>query len=264
MHIKNHSLSLPLLKKEDDEKKPWGPLAAVFLTVLIYFVAQVIAAVVIPFYPLVRGWSSATTELWITTSVTAQFFLILLLEALTVGGVLFLLKVRQMKPSAIGIKRPRLKDFVYALAGIGIYFMIYAAIFLFIRHFLPQINLDQKQELGFHAGEQGINLVLIFFSLVVFPPIAEEVICRGFLYTGLRTKLTMWTAGVITSVMFAMAHLQFGSGAPLLWTAAIDTFVLSMVLVYLREHTGSLASPVMLHMMKNCAAFVLLFIFMVN
>jgi membrane protease YdiL (CAAX protease family) len=61
-------------------------------------------------------------------------------------------------------------------------------------------------------------------------------------------------------LLFAAAHLQWGSGAPLLWVAAIDTFVLSMVLSTLREKTGSLWSAIGLHAIKNGVAFTLLFV----
>jgi membrane protease YdiL (CAAX protease family) len=60
--------------------------------------------------------------------------------------------------------------------------------------------------------------------------------------------------------LFAVAHLQFGSGAPLLWIAAIDTFVLSLFLIYLKDKTDSLWAPILLHMLKNFIAFMALFV----
>jgi len=127
----------------------------------------------------------------------------------------------------------------------------------------PSLNFEQEQEIGFSTAVSGLTLVPIFISLVVLPPVVEEILARGFLYTGLRTKLKPILATLITSVLFAVAHLQWGEGAPLLWVAAIDTFVLSMVLCYLRETTGRLAAPIMLHAIKNGIAFAALFIFKV-
>jgi membrane protease YdiL (CAAX protease family) len=46
----------------------------------------------------------------------------------------------------------------------------------------------------------------------------------------------------------------------LLYIAAIDTFTLSLILVYLREKTGGLWSSMGLHAIKNGIAFVSLFI----
>ena len=101
--------------------------------------------------------------------------------------------------------------------------------------------------------------MLVFISLVLLPPVVEEIVARGFLYTGLRSKLPKIVAALITSALFAAAHLQWGSGAPLLWVAALDTFTLSLVLVYLREKTGGLAASMGVHMLKNGLAFVVLF-----
>ena len=68
-------------------------------------------------------------------------------------------------------------------------------------------------------------------------------------------------AAIITSLMFAVGHLQFGSGAPLLWVAALDTFVLSLVLCYIREKTDSLWPGIFIHAIKNALAFSVLFLF---
>jgi hypothetical protein len=83
---------------------------------------------------------------------------------------------------------------------------------------------------------------------------------RGFLFSSLKRGMTVVVAAIVTSSIFAIAHLQFGSDAPLLWLAAIDTFVLSLVLCYLRQKTGSLWPCIGLHMIKNGLAFTVLFL----
>jgi membrane protease YdiL (CAAX protease family) len=49
--------------------------------------------------------------------------------------------------------------------------------------------------------------------------------------------------------------LQTGQGASLLWAAGVDTFVLSLVLVYLREKTGALYAGMLVHSLNNLIAF---------
>ena len=262
MFVKNHAATLP--QKEKKEKKPWGPVWSVVLTVVVYFAAQLVGGVLVWLWPMVRGWSETRTQAWFNDSVFAQFFLILTIEALVILGVYFLLSFRKLKLSYIGLIKPKWVDVLWSVAGFGIYFIAYIVLFIIVKLLFPQIDLEQKQQLGFETTQQGINLLVVFASLVILPPIAEEILVRGFLYTGLRTKLTLWPAAIIASVLFAIAHLQFGSGAPLLWAAAIDTFVLSMVLVYIREQRKSLAAPIMIHVMKNGFAFVLLFVIGVN
>jgi membrane protease YdiL (CAAX protease family) len=157
-----------------------------------------------------------------------------------------------------------MRDIGYALAGFGAYFIIYALlVFNIMSQLFPQIDTDQKQELGFSTSLAGPELIFVFFSLVILPPLVEELLVRGFLYTGLRSKLPVIYAAVITSIVFAAAHLQWGSGNALLWTAAADTFVLSMVLIWLRQKTGSLWPGIGAHFIKNGIAFLALFIFKV-
>ena len=56
------------------------------------------------------------------------------------------------------------------------------------------------------------------------------------------------------------AHLAEGGAAGPLWIGFIDTFILSLVLCYLRVKTGSLWAGITLHALKNGIAFVALFV----
>ena len=136
----------------------------------------------------------------------------------------------------------------------------YTVLLSLATHIFPTINVNQKQQLGFQNSSGSLDLFLTFVSLVVLPPLVEETVFRGFIFTGLRSSLKWWWAAFITSLIFATAHLEFGSGQPLLWSAAIDTFTLSLVLCYLRQKTDSLWPGILLHALKNCIAFVALFI----
>ena len=138
------------------------------------------------------------------------------------------------------------------------YFVSYIIIILIASRFSGLIDVDQPQQIGFDSAA-GYQLIFVFVSLVILPPIAEEVMFRGFLFTSFRQKYRLRFTALFTSILFGIAHLQFGSGAPLLWVAAIDTFVLSMVLCYLREKSGSLWPPILLHAIKNGVAFFALF-----
>jgi membrane protease YdiL (CAAX protease family) len=83
---------------------------------------------------------------------------------------------------------------------------------------------------------------------------------RGLLYSSLRKAMPVVTAGVVTSALFAIAHLpEGGSGGPL-YIAALDTFVLGLVLVYLRQKTDGLWASMSLHALKNGIAFIALFL----
>lgn len=255
---RNHSASI--LTDDQPTKVPrmWGPISTIILTVLLFFASQLAVAVVIVLC-LAFLHSSAAVE----SSILAQFLAISAAEGALIAGVYFFLKLRKLSLRSIGLANPNLGDLGYAVAGFIVYLLSYVVVTAVVKVVLPQVNLEQQQEIGFQ-GARGLSLVPVFICLVVLPPLAEEIVFRGFLYSGLKSKWPKWVAALITSGLFAVAHLQAGNGAPLLWVAAIDTFLLSLMLIYLREKRGSLAAPMLLHTVKNGLAFLVLFIFMLH
>lgn len=239
----------------------WSPWLAVVFVVVVYYVAQYLGALVISIYPALHHWSATQTNGWINSSVWGQFFYVLIAESLTLGSVYLFLKSRKRRLSDIGLVRPKLTDPVWGLAMLPLYFVSYYVIVAVVHSLVPELNVTQQQQIGFTNVSGLGNLVLTFISLVLLPPIVEEILVRGFLYTSLKSKLPQITAALVASLIFASGHLQAGSGAPLLWIAFLDTFTLSLFLIYLREKTHSLYASMTLHGLKNFIAFMSIFIF---
>lgn len=239
---------------------PWNPLLALLLVIVLYVVAQAFGELILSLVPQLLGWSAAQTQEWITNNVAGQFAYVFIVEALTIAGLLLFLKRHKTKVSVLGMKRPRLRDAGYGLMAYPIYFLIFAVITVIASQLIPSLNVTQKQELGFDNVQGTVPLVLTFISLVILPPLVEEFLFRGFLYTSMRKYLKFIGAALVTSLLFAVAHLPAGGAAGPLYIAAIDTFLLSLVLCFLREKTGSLWAGITLHALKNCVAFVSLFI----
>jgi uncharacterized protein len=249
-----------------ESKKPhWGPLEAIGVTVFVYFAAyfasQLLLGVGLGLFADASRRPIHEVGLMAESSVAVQFVASLLFYGLIALFVYLFLRLRRTAWAAIGWVKPRLRDLGYALLGFLAYFVGFIMISQAVKLLLPGLNLDQRQEIGFSTSNGGGSLLLVFMSLVVLPPLVEEIITRGVLYGGLRTKLPVVIAAIITSIMFAAAHLQVGTGNALLWVAAIDTFTLSLVLVYLRQKTGSLWPSIGLHALKNGVAFLALFVF---
>ncbi len=242
------------------EEKPefYSPPASISLTLLMYFGAQFVAGVLVSIIPAIRGWSIAQTNDWLQNNVFGTFAFLLIIQITTIVLVRTFLKLRDKGFGFLGLNKPNLKHVVSALGGYGVYFVLYLVGIVLAKAFIPSLDLEKEQELGFSTSTSGWPLLVVFISLVILPPLIEEIVARGFLYSGLRTKLTFGVSAIITSLLFAAAHLN-GARDGLLWVAAIDTFILSMVLCYLREKTGSLWPPIGVHMLKNGVAFVVLF-----
>ncbi|MBA2278971.1 CPBP family intramembrane metalloprotease [Candidatus Saccharibacteria bacterium] len=243
-------------------KKPFyrrDPFTTIALTFAVFLISQVIAAVIIGVYPALKNWTEAESTLWLENSVAAQFVYIALAEIIAVLMVLQLVKRAKIIKARVGFVSPRLRDIGYAAVAYGLYFIAYLIIIIVATRIVPSLNTNQEQQVGFDSAYSSLELLMTFASLVIFPPIAEEIIFRGYLFTSLRAKFRLRYAIILTSILFGIAHLQFGSGAPLLWVAAIDTFILSCFLCYLRERSGSLWPPILLHAIKNTVAFFILF-----
>ena len=239
----------------------WKPLETVGVTLAIYFGAQFVGALMLYGILTLAGWDGPKITDWLENAVLAQFLFIVCVEILSVWLVMVFIKRRKATLKTIGLgRKPVLSDLGHAVLGFGAYFLIFLVASSIAQALMPQLNVDQQQQIGFESAH-GLALALVFISLVILPPLAEEIMVRGFLYSGLRKGLSKTWAVLITSGLFAVAHLQAGSGEPLLWIAAIDTFTLSLVLIYLREKTGSLWSSIGLHMIKNGVAFFILFVF---
>jgi membrane protease YdiL (CAAX protease family) len=238
----------------------WSAAQAIVVTITIYIVAQIAAGLLISLYPALRDWTAAQANHWLDTSVVGQFGFIVLVEAFTLGFLRWFLRRHNSDWRSLGLRRPKLRDIGYALVGFVTYLLLYGVTLIIAQALVPSLNVDQKQQLGFDTVSGGGQLVLVFASLVILPRLVEEILMRGFLYGSLRAKWPKIQAALVASGLFAAAHLQFGNGAPLLWVAAIDTFILSLVLIELKEKTEGLAAPIMLHMLKNGITFIALFI----
>ncbi|MDL2342214.1 MAG: type II CAAX endopeptidase family protein [Patescibacteria group bacterium] len=240
---------------------PWRPLVAVLFVVGMFYISQLIGGLLVSIYPLLQHWTKNQTATWLNGSVYAQFIYILIAEAVVIGSVYWFLKLYKRGWATIGLLRPRLRDLAYGLSAVIPYYVFYLISVSVISKLVPSLKVDQQQQIGFTNVHGGLPLALTFISLVILPPLTEEILVRGFLYSSLKKALPLIWAAVATSLVFAAAHLPEGGAAGPLYIAAIDTFVLSLVLIYLREKTGSLWAGITLHAIKNGIAFCALFIF---
>lgn len=220
------------------------------------------AAILLGIFASMHPWSEQYMDYWLQNSVASQFWYVLFNELIAVAllwGFIRLRRYTQVRQT-LGLLRPQLKDVGYMLAGAVAYLILFLTVASLASSF-TSINLEQEQDVGFQAVVGAKELLMAFVSLALLPPLVEELLFRGFLFGGLRRTLRFGITALITSVLFALPHLLGGRvGEGLLWVAGLDTFILSLVLCYLREKTGRLWAGVGLHALKNGLAFWVLFI----
>ena len=220
--------------------KTWGVLSGTMWAVVAFLGPQFLVG------PLVPTISSLAVS-----QNTKLFLLQGFVELITLGGLLLIIRSYGQNLRSIGIGRFELRHVGLALLFFPIYLALSMILLGVSRLIFPDVNLDQRQEIGF-TGVQGIELALVFISLVVIPPIVEELVFRGFLFKAYGRRFGFILGSVLVSVLFGLAHGQLNVG--------IDVFALSLCLCYLRIKTDSLWPSILLHATKNFVAFFILFI----
>lgn len=221
--------------------KTWGPVAAVVLGFLAYKVPEWI----------VSGLGPALLPLLPTSENARLFALHGLFEALAIGAVCMLVVWFNSSFKALGLNRFKAGYIFKAVLAWSAYFVITASVMYVLGQFIP----DDPQSIGY-SNPDAAEMALVFLALVVIVPFAEELLFRGFIYKGIRSRYSFAVSALAVSVLFGAAHGQLNVG--------IDTFLLSLVLCYLVEKTNSLWPGILVHALKNGVAFVLIFIYNVR
>lgn len=244
----------------------YSPAASVVLTVIVFFGSQVVGTALFVAAmlatPAFHGLSGDQIQEKLTTNRWLYLTLIVLMESLIVGSVLWLMRRRSISAKKLGFNRLQAKYIGYAAMGYAVVFGLNIVILGLIKAIAPGLDLDQKQDLGIEASPSSQALVPIFLALVIIPPFVEEFIMRGFLFTNLRAKLPFWGSATVVSLLFGLAHITQAQDG-LFWSGAISFFTLSMVLCYLREKNNSLWPGIGVHMLQNGLAFMALYVWKV-
>lgn len=247
-------------QKNDKKTSLWPWWLGLVFIIFTYYASQFFSGALLLIYGGLIGKTEAQTSDWLTNSIYPQFFFILITEAVVVTAIY--LFIRQYKDGfkAIGIRKPRWSDVGWAALIAPAYLLTYLIVVAIVSGLVPGFDINQEQDIGFDHVAGSLQLFITFVSLVILPPLAEELMARGVIYSSFKRAMPIFWSAIFTSVIFALPHLQGGQSGTLLYVAGVDTFILSMYLIYLREKTGGLWASMTLHALKNCVAFVALFV----
>jgi membrane protease YdiL (CAAX protease family) len=180
--------------------------------------------------------------------------------ALFAGGA-YLLAVRPVKLTwaELGIAPPRWR-WLWLLLAVGV-----TLILLPLRGLIGVI-VQQWFGGGLEAMQSRLDLLLgselswprFFVTLLgagLLAPVAEELFFRGFLYTALRQRLGIAAAVTISSLVFAVGHIDALGVVAASWIIGI-----ALALAY--EYTRSLWVAIAIHAFNNSLATVLVYLLM--
>jgi uncharacterized protein len=174
------------------------------------------------------------------------------LLAVTLVGVAFAVTAEPnagiAPPSALGLRRPLRSPFkIAAAAYLG--YIVFAIVYSGLLH--PH-QKDITRDLGF--GHGGFGTVAAGVLIVLAAPASEEIFFRGFIFGGLRSRLSFPIAAVISAAIFGLFHYT-GAGS----IAVVPQLAfLGLVLCWVYEETGSIYPTMAIHAVNNLIAFIFL------
>lgn len=227
---------------------PWGIPAALLVGAFGFFAIQMIVSMLVGVLVVLLGLPESALE---SNAFTAAFYL--LIATVNFALLIWFVRWQRAVPADLGFgEKPRLSMVGWAVLGLIAYILLTVLMSGLVSILFPEIDLAQEQVTGFGGTEASFDYLLIFLSLVIIPPLTEEIVFRGIVFGGLRKSLPFWLAAFVSSALFAIAHFQLN--------VALDTFSLAIVSCYLYERTRSLWPSIALHAIKNGIAFAVLFV----
>jgi membrane protease YdiL (CAAX protease family) len=229
----------------EEKSWPWGFLSSIGYALLLFIMPQILIVLAIP---------DALAEKIDTGNNIHLFMFLFATELATFLMLVWLLRSQKKKLKDIYFTKPKIFSLLASIPAFGVYVLFSSGIYFLYSPFLSEETVNQEQDIGYSSsGNEPLELVFIFISLVVIAPLLEELLFRGFVLRGL-VKSAGWPVAIIaSSILFGFAHLQLNVG--------LDTFALGVVAATLVYATNNLWPSIMLHAIKNLVAFLLLFEF---
>jgi uncharacterized protein len=95
------------------------------------------------------------------------------------------------------------------------------------------------------GGARGTwaSAVVVFAVIVFVAPLCEEIVFRGLLWGAVAWRWGRWVALIITTVVFAIAHLE--------WTRAPLLLAVALPIGLARLYAGNLTASIVAHQVTN-------------
>jgi membrane protease YdiL (CAAX protease family) len=129
-----------------------------------------------------------------------------------------------------------------------------AFLILFLLVIVPLNGLivgDERQELvdDIMARPELLSSIPFLLLVCLAIPVLEEFLFRGILYPGLRVRLSVWPAVLVSALIFALLHGL---------SAAIPILSFGCYLGLVRERNPSLLPAILVHAVHNSVTLLFL------
>jgi membrane protease YdiL (CAAX protease family) len=148
---------------------------------------------------------------------------------------------------------PAWKLYAYPLLGLAALLPLYLLVAFVVSQFAEAPPQSTNPALGLMAGQDSwLGRIVMFVTVAVAAPLAEEAMFRGVLYDSLRPRIGVIGAIIGSSAVFGLVHLD-----PMVTPQLI---LVGIAAAILRELSDSIWPSVILHGLGNGAVTVLVFL----
>ncbi|MGE5531886.1 MAG: type II CAAX prenyl endopeptidase Rce1 family protein [Bacteroidota bacterium] len=223
---------------------PWEPLDAIETVAVLYFAMAILgllAGLAMKHLPQTPG-----NDLAKAVVVALQY---LLFSGAVIAFILS--RVRAPRPrrlKALGLRTARLPKLIAeGIGGYGILLFVLSVAGLGRTAMATLSQTGESFVMNLHTLPAK---VLLFVLICVVAPIVEELIFRGFVYAGLRRRMTFGGAVLSSALLFALMHNNAG--------ALIPIGMIGIVLAVLYERNRSVIPCIICHALNNTLVFFLM------
>lgn len=171
-------------------------------------------------------------------------------ESVTILGIVIWLRGRGILSWRIlGPLRPRWRH-VAVGAAVGVVGFVLATVLPELVRRWVGLPPPPRQEILEQVASRGDGIWLLVVTVVLIAPLLEEIVFRGLLFQVLRRRLGLWPGVLLSSLTFAIVHLELVD-RPISLAALL---VLGAWLAGALHRTGSLVVPITAHALFNGVA----------
>ena len=190
-------------------------------------------------FPLIylREYINIPLDMWI--------YIVSIGELVLLIPLIYLYKKNNWTLKTLGFKKFRLRGCFLIFVLLIFSFSINIVYSIILGNFKINTQIDLRPIIKMLSNYQ---IFILVFGGTIIAPFAEELYFRSLIFKTLSVKSNYIIAAILSSILFASAHLYIPSFLPI--------FVLGFMFSYLYRETKSIWPSIIMHSINNLIAFI--------
>lgn len=218
--------------------KPWGAWLGSLFSLIVFLFSQIIGLLIILFLGIYFDYFEKHFGFAFTIGALISSIISIFLT------LIFIILSKFPIKEYLSLK-------IFSLKSFFLWFFIFAAFIGLSEYLLHYFEISTIPDFLIKAYKTTEYPLLLFIAIILFYPIYEEILFRGFLFKSLETsKLGGIGAVLITSFFWSILHIQYNL------RIMFVVFIAGVIFGMSKLKTNSLYIPITLHILQNLASSI--------